>query len=251
MHKLSVVIITYNEEKNIGRCLESVQSVADEILIVDSFSTDQTKQVSEMYNVKFIQHPFEGHIQQKNYAASQASYDYVLSLDADETLSKDLQASILKEKMIFSKDGYFMNRMTSYLGKWIRHGSWYPDRKMRLWNRHKGKWGGQNPHDKFELFGGNTAGYLKGDILHYTYNSIEEHVAQFDKFTTISATQMQKEGKRATYVHIFFSPIVSFIKGFFIRLGFLDGFYGIVLCIVNSFATFIKYVKLRELNKNK
>jgi glycosyltransferase involved in cell wall biosynthesis len=247
---LSVVIITFNEKENIARCIDSVKLVADEIVVVDSFSKDNTKALCIEHGVRFIEHPFEGYIEQKNWAASQATYDYVLSLDADEALCPTLQKSILAEKEHFSKDGYYMNRMTNYLGVWIKHGSWYPDKKLRVWNRKKGRWAGRNPHDCYIMDASSTIGYLKGDILHYSYTSIEGHIAQLDKFTSITAMHLNEEGKKSTYVSIFFSPIFSFIKGFFIRLGFLDGYYGIVICLINAFATHMKYVKLRELNKS-
>jgi glycosyltransferase involved in cell wall biosynthesis len=250
MDKLSVVLITYNEEKNIARCLDSVKEIADEIVVVDSFSNDRTKEICKAYQVRFIQNEFKGHIEQKNFAADLAQNDYVLSLDADEALDSKLKTSILKEKARFSKDAYEMNRVTCYLGKWIRHGAWYPDRKLRLWNRHKGRWGGQNPHDCYMMNDGSSIGRLKGDLLHYSYYSVEEHVKQFDKFTSISAQQMFAEGKKSSVLQIFLSPLVSFFKGFFLKMAFLDGFYGIVICIINSFATFIKYLKLRELNKS-
>jgi glycosyltransferase involved in cell wall biosynthesis len=249
MNKLSVVIITFNEEENIARCLDSVKEIADEIVVVDSFSTDKTEDICKEYKTVFYKKKFEGHIQQKNDAASKATFDYVLSLDADEVLSPKLQKAILKEKENFKFDGYFLNRMTIYLGHKIRHGAWYPDRKLRLWNRKKGSWGGQNPHDKFEMISEASTTRLPGDILHYSYFSIEQHVQQFDKFTSISAAELFKEGKKAGYFKIFGSAFFNFFKGFFIKLAFLDGFYGIVICIFNSFATFIKYIKLRELNK--
>ncbi len=249
--KLSVVIITYNEEENIARCLDSVKTVADEIVVVDSFSKDRTKEICLSYGVRFSEHVFQGHIEQKNYAASLASFDYVLSLDADEALCPTLTKAVLEAKQNFSFDGYYMNRMTNYLGKWIRHGSWYPDRKLRLWNRQKGRWGGQNPHDKYEMNEDCKIGFLKGDILHYSYNSIEGHIRQFDKFTSISAVHLHNEGKKATLFKVFFSPLTNFFKGFFLRLAFLDGYYGILICIINAFATYMKYVKLRELNKGK
>jgi len=140
MPKLSVVIITLNEEKNIGRCLESVKDIADEIVIVDSFSTDRTEEICLRYNARFIKHEFVGHIEQKNWAIEQASYLHVLSLDADEELSERLKKSILEVKGNWKHDGYYFNRLTNYCGKWIRHTSWYPARKLRLWDRSKGKW---------------------------------------------------------------------------------------------------------------
>jgi len=250
MNKLSVVIITFNEELNIARCLESVKNLADEIVVVDSFSKDNTKNICLSYGSKFIEHAFEGHIQQKNFAASLATFDYVLSLDADEALDEILKKNILTAKQNFTFDGYYMNRMNNYLGKWIRHGAWYPDKKLRLWNRHKGKWGGQNPHDCYEMNDGSKVGFLNGDILHYTYTSIEGHIAQMDKFTSISAVNMFNEGKKSSLLKVFLSPVTNFIKGFFIKTAFLDGYYGIVICFINAFATFLKYVKLRKLYMN-
>ncbi|MBT8332765.1 MAG: glycosyltransferase family 2 protein, partial [Deltaproteobacteria bacterium] len=138
--KISAVIITYNEERNIGRCLDSVREVADEIVVVDSYSTDKTKEICHSMNVKFLQHHFEGHIEQKNYAVSCASCGQVLSLDADEVLSEKLQQSILAAKQSWRFDGYSFNRLTNYWGKWNRHSGWYPDTKLRLWDRSKGRW---------------------------------------------------------------------------------------------------------------
>ncbi|MTI29248.1 glycosyltransferase family 2 protein, partial [Cytophagales bacterium RKSG123] len=147
MKKISAVIITYNEEKNIQRCLESLKGVVDEIVVVDSLSTDNTKKICEKFDVHFIENPFEGHIEQKNYAMGCARNDYVLSLDADEALSPKLKESILKVKENWTADFYSFNRLNNYCGQWIRHSGWYPDKKIRLWDRRKGKWGGKNPHD--------------------------------------------------------------------------------------------------------
>ena len=143
--KVSAVIITYNEERNIKRCLDSIVGVADEIVVVDSYSTDRTEEICKAYHVKFIQHRFFGHIQQKNWAILQATSPYILSLDADEALSDELRLSILKAKKNWTHDGYYFNRLTNYCGKWIRHTSWYPARKLRLWDSRKGSWGGFNP----------------------------------------------------------------------------------------------------------
>ena len=134
MTKLSVVIITFNEEKNIARCLDSIESIADDIIVVDSFSTDQTKQICSQFNVRFIQHEFEGHIEQKNWALQQAKYPHVLSLDADEALTEPLQTLVRSIKENWTADGYTMNRLTNYCGQWIKHCGWYPDRKLRQVN---------------------------------------------------------------------------------------------------------------------
>ena len=161
--KLSVVIITFNEEKNIARCLESVKDIADEIVVVDSFSKDKTEEICRGYGVKFIEHKFEGHIEQKNYASSQATYQHVLSLDADEALSDELKESIIKVKNDWNGYGYSMNRLTNYCGKWIHHCGWYPDTKIRLMDKSKGKWDGDNPHDQFIMQDNAEAIQLKGD----------------------------------------------------------------------------------------
>ncbi len=149
--RISAVIITFNEERNIGRCLESLVGVADEIVVVDSYSTDRTEEICKSFDAKFIRHRFFGHIEQKNWAILQASSPYILSLDADETLSDELRKSILQVKKDWTHDGYNFNRLTNYCGKWIRHTSWYPARKLRLWDSRKGHWGGYNPHDRFLL----------------------------------------------------------------------------------------------------
>jgi glycosyltransferase involved in cell wall biosynthesis len=249
MDKLSVVIITFNEEKNIGRCIESVLEIADEILVVDSFSTDKTQQICLEYDVKFITHPFEGYIEQKNYAASLATYDYVLSLDADEALSVELRNNIKLIIQHFAFDGYTFNRLNNYCGKWIFHSGWYPDRKLRLWNRKKGKWGGENPHDRFELEVNGTETFLKGNLLHYSYSSISDHIAQANKFSTISAINSIKKGRKVRVIQALVNPFWRFVRNYFFKLGFLDGYYGFVVCIINSHENFLKYVKMIELQK--
>src|SRR5689334_8148283 len=146
--RLSVVIITFNEEKNIGRCIDSVKKVADEIVVVDSYSKDRTKEICQEKGVRFIENAFGGHIQQKNFALSQSTYDFVLSLDADETLSEELERSVLKVKANGTHQSYSMNRVTSLGKSWMYTTDWYPDRKLRLWNKNIGSWGGYNPHDR-------------------------------------------------------------------------------------------------------
>ncbi len=250
MIKLSAVIITYNEEKNIKRCIDSLIPVADEIVIVDSFSEDRTKEICDNYDVKFITHPFEGHIEQKNWAVKQATFDYVLSIDADEALSERLKKSVLEVKENWNADGYFFNRLNNFCGKWIRHSGWYPDRKIRLFIKDKGVWGGVNPHDKFVMNDKAKTLFLKGDLLHYSYYSINEHVEQINKFSSIKARELYKKGKKFTLLRLIFSPLIKFIKGYFIYFGFLDGFFGFVISINSAHSNFLKYVKLREFRKS-
>ncbi len=248
MIKLSVVIITFNEEKNIARCIESVKSIADEIVVLDSFSTDQTKMICESLNVQFFQHAFDGHIQQKNRAITYASSPYILSLDADEALDEDLNAAILKIKTNWTHDGYYMNRLTNYCGHWVKHCGWYPDKKLRLWDSRKGHWTGINPHDKYEMhLGDTTTGFLKGDILHYSFNSIADHYKQVEYFTTISAKAYFDKKKKAPLIKLVVNPIAKFIDSYIIRLGFLDGTTGFRISKISAFATYLKYKKLRSL----
>lgn len=252
MRPLSVAIITLNEEKNISRCLSSIQGIADEIVILDSFSTDRTGEIALQFGARFIQQKFAGYIQQKNLALQKTTHNNVLLLDADETLSEELKSSILKEKeQDFSVDAYRMNRCTNYCGKFIRHGLWYPDRKVRLIKKQIGEWGGVNPHDKIVLHDGIKIKQLPGDILHYSFNSIDEHVAQNNKFSSISAEALFQRGKRTNWFKIIFNPAWAFINGYFLRLGFLDGFYGFVIARNVSHLTFLKHSKLYQKQKEK
>jgi heptosyltransferase III len=246
---ISVVIITYNEEKNIDRCLESVKDIADEIVVIDSFSTDLTKTICIQHDVKFIEHAFEGYIEQKNWALTQAAHPYVLSLDADEALSDTLKKSVLEAKNNWTHDAWYFNRMTNYCGKWIKHGRWYPDRKLRLWDIRKGRWGGYNPHDKVIMNEPATKQYLKGDILHYSYYSINQHVLQANQFTDITSVEAFKKKKKYSLLKTIFYPPIRFIRDFFISRGFLDGFEGFVVCAISAYASYLKCIKVRQLYK--
>lgn len=253
MPEISVVIITYNEERNVARCLDSVKRIADDILVVDSYSTDKTEEICKVKGARFVQHKFEGHIEQKNWAFTQAKFPIVMSIDADEVLSDKLQKSILAVKSNWTEDGYYMNRLTNYCGKWIYHCGWYPDRKLRLVDSRKGKWGGVNPHDKYEMTGGNKViGFLHGDILHYSYNTIEDHYRQVDYFTNISSRELFKDGKKTNFIIIMFSPLIKFVRDYLIKLGFLDGASGFTISRISAYATYLKYRKLHSLwNSNR
>jgi glycosyltransferase involved in cell wall biosynthesis len=249
MTKLTVTVITFNEEKNIGRCLQSVKAVADEIIVVDSLSTDKTKEICLSHNVTFIEQPFLGYIQQKNYALSRSSNRHVLSLDADEALSEQLVKSILEEKQKgFPGDGYTMNRFNNYCGQWIRHGTYYPDRKLRLLNLNKGQWGGQNPHDKIIVQEGSTVIHLRGDLLHYTYQTFEQHMHQMQRFSTIGAKALFDKGRSPSYFKLIINPMWAFIKGYIIKLGFLDGKAGFTIARLTALQSYLKYKKLIQLH---
>jgi glycosyltransferase involved in cell wall biosynthesis len=257
MQKLSVVIITFNEEHNIGRCIDSVAGIADEVLVVDSGSTDTTKAICESKGARVIEHPFKGHIEQKNYAASQAANEWVLSLDADEALSEELRNSILG---LLNDEagldqwggvlGYSMNRLTNYCGHWVRHCGWYPDTKLRLFSRSRGAWGGTNPHDKYELTDKHAyAGFLKGDILHYSYYTVDEHYKQMKYFADIAAKANINKGKKANSSNLIINPVAKFIRHYIIKLGFLDGETGYTISRISAWGTYLKYYKMLEMQR--
>jgi glycosyltransferase involved in cell wall biosynthesis len=246
--KLSVVIITFNEEKNIERCLLSVKEVADEIVVLDSFSKDRTEEICARHGVKFFRHTFDGHIQQKNRAITYAQNEYVLSLDADEALDDQLKRSILDVKREFKMDGYYMNRLTNYCGQWVRHSGWYPDAKLRLWKRGKGEWRGINPHDKYEMFEGDkVTGRLNGDILHYSYFTTADHYRQVEHFTDIAAKAYFEKRRKAGFYNLIVNPVAKFIDHYILHLGFLDGRAGFQIARISAYATYLKYKKLKQL----
>ena len=245
--QLSVVIITFNEEACIERCIRSVKAVADEVLVVDSFSTDRTEEICRTHGVRFVQHPFDGYIEQKNRAWEMAGGTYLLSLDADEALSDELLLSVQIEKNKgFPSGAYTMNRRTSIGEKWIRHGSWYPDRKLRLAKKELARWGGVNPHDKLILNNEVKTEHLNGDILHYSFKSMYAFRQQGERFSKIAAEAMHKNGKKSSFIKIYISPVVAFIKSYFIKRGFLDGKEGYIIAKEIARQTKIKYVELKE-----
>ena len=246
---LSVVIIAFNEEKNIGRCIDSVSTIAEEIIVLDSFSEDHTVEIAKQKGALVTQVKFKGYVNQKNDALQLASNNFILSLDADETLSKELILSILNIKKNAQLAAYSMNRCTNYCGHFLKHGSWYPDRKIRLFDKRVAIWGGNDPHDTVLLEKGVETSHLKGDILHFSYGSIEEHINQNNRFSTIAAQTLLKRRIRFLWAKIIINPFWAFIYGYIFRLGFLDGFYGFVVAINVGHYTFMKYSKLWQLKK--
>ncbi len=248
---LSIVIITYNEEHNIRRCLESVQGVGNEILVVDSGSLDGTADICRELGATVIEQDFLGYIEQKNFATSKAKNDWVLSLDADEALTPELKSSILKLFPQPGADGYTMNRLTNYCGAWVRHGGWYPDVKLRLYNRNAGQWTGINPHDRFRLNLGSKMLHLQGDILHYSYASLSDHLKQIDRFSTIGAISLLNQGKHSSIAKILYKPLARFLRHYVIKAGFLDGLTGYTIALNSAHAVFLKYLRLYYLQKDK
>ena len=247
MKNLSVVIITYNEEAHISNCIESVKPVADEIIVLDCYSTDKTVEIARAKGAVIHESKFRGYIEQKNLALKYASHDFVLSLDADEMLDDSLLEAVAKEKASPSGKAYSMNRCTKYGSRFIRHGQWYPDKKLRLFDKRIAAWGGMNPHDKVVLTSPVPVTHLPGDILHFSYDSVEEHVAHGNKFSTIAAESMYKHGRRAYWFNFIINPIWAFIQGYFLRLGLLDGVEGFIIARISSHHTFLKYIKLYRL----
>jgi glycosyltransferase involved in cell wall biosynthesis len=250
MQTLSVVIITYNEEHNIGRCIDSVKGIADEIVVLDSFSTDATAEIVRQKGCIFHQQVFSGYGAQKNAAALFAKYDYVFFIDADEFLSDALKESIkVQKKFDFAFDGYTMNRLNNYCGQWIRHGSWYPDKKLRIINRKKGAWNNALVHESIVMESEPTLFHLKGDLLHYAYDSIEEHIAKNNSYSELSAELLFKKGQHSNRFTIIFNPFWAFLHSYILRLGFLDGFNGFIIAVNLSHLTFLKYIKLYQLEQ--
>lgn len=250
MEKLSVTIITFNEQRNIERCIRSVSQIASEIIVLDSGSSDETVPIAERLGAKVTYHPFDGHIEQKNRALEMASMPWILSLDADEEVSDELKDSIVR--FLDNPEGSVasMNRLTNYCGRWIRHGGWYPDAKIRLVKRGSASWGGQNPHDKLIPCSQRIPYKLKGDLLHYSIPDLQSHLRQIEKFSSIAANQLAMKKSSVGLLKIIFSPISRFIKIYFIRLGFLEGFYGFTIAALSAWAVFLKYLKANWIRRN-
>lgn len=248
--QLSVVVITLNEEKNIERCLLSVKEIADEVLVIDSLSTDNTTIISARLGAKIIDQEFLGYVGQRNFGADNAENDWILMLDADEVVSPELVQSIANIKKDPKYSCYEFNRLTNYCGKWIKHCGWYPDKKIRLYNKNAGKWTGHLVHEHWEANNKDeTVGYLKGDLLHYTYNTIDDHVSQIHKFTELSARSAVEAGKNISLLKLWLGPKWFFFSRYILKLGFLDGYYGYLLCKLSTYAQVIKYSKIRQYNK--
>ena len=242
MPQISACIISFNEEDKIEDCLKSLLPVADEIVLVDSLSTDGTLQIAGQYTDRIFHQPFLGHIEQKNLAVDKASHDWIISLDCDERLSPELQQSILAIKdRLGDADAYCMARKTFYVYRWLNH-CWYPDIKTRLFNRNSSRWGGTNPHDHI-VTEGNRIVRLSGDIYHYSFDSLSDHLQTIDKFTEIGADELVRKNKRFNL----FSPLTHsswiFIKLYLLKRGFLDGFAGLTVSVLSCMHVYIKYSK--------
>jgi glycosyltransferase involved in cell wall biosynthesis len=248
MIPLSAVIITLNEEEKIGICLDSLKGIADEIVVVDSFSTDGTEGLCLARGVRFLRHRFQGYVEQIRHAVDQAAFPHVLSIDADEALSPRLRESILAVKKEFPNDAYCFNRLNYFCGIPIRHGAWHPDRKLRLWRKDRGGYGGANPHYRVIMAPGSTTGFLEGDLLHYSYDSREALFHQSAKFAMIAAQELHRAGKRVTLPGLIFRPAFRFLRDYLLKGGMLDGFPGLLIAASAAAGNFQKHARLRQLN---
>jgi len=243
MAEISACIISYNEEKKIEDCLKSLDGIVDEIILVDSLSTDRTVEIASKYTPHIYDQKFLGHIEQKNLAVSKAKHDWILSLDCDERLSDELRASICKIKeQLETADAYKMARKTFYIYRWLSH-CWYPDMKVRLFNKNCAKWGGTNPHDKV-MVDSERMGYLRGDILHYSFDTVSSHIQTLDKFSEIGANEIIKRGKKVSVFSPFTHGFWIFFRMYFLKKGFLDGFAGLLASVLSFVHVFVKYSKV-------
>ncbi len=255
MTPISAVIITFNEERNILRCIESLRGVADEIVVLDSFSSDRTKEICEELSkdlpVRFYQKEWIGYTHNKNYLNSLTTHDYLFSIDADEALDEELKAAIISEKNKGLHGTYAVNRLTNYCGKWIKHSGWYPDRKIRLYNRKKAQWySPTNLHEIIKLDHPQSHQILEGDLLHWAYDTYTEHYLKIDNFTSIAAKfYVLNVNKKIGLDKIIINPTWNFFKAYIIKRGFLDGFEGYIIAKFHATGTFLKYAKIRELQK--
>ncbi len=247
MSGLSAVIITFNEEKYIEQCIKSVAKVADEIVVVDSFSTDKTPEICKRNGVRYIEHPFYGYRDQKEFAIAQASFDHVLSLDADEALSPELEKSISAVKRDFRYDGYTFNRLNNFCGRWMYHTNLFPERKIRLFNRKRAHWGGYNIHETVIPDNPKSVYYLKGNLLHWLCDSYEENVGKMNNYTTLLANEYFNQGIKVNAKKLLFNPLWRFFHSYIIKGGFIDGFDGFVVSQLLATTCFLKYIKLRKL----
>ena len=247
MPKLSVTVITRNEAANIGAALRSV-AWADELIVVDSASTDDTAAIARQYTTRVSVRDWPGYVAQKNHAASIASHDWILSLDADERVTPDLEREI---RILMNTDpphaGYRIPRVTWYLGRWIRTTDWYPDDQLRLYDRRRAEWAGKYVHESVSARG--TTGRLRGELQHYAYRDVADHLETIDRYTTYAARQMHEEGRRAQWLQIAGHPALAFLRNYVAHGGIRDGVPGLIVSALNSYYVLMKLAKLWELQR--
>lgn len=243
--KLSATIVALNEERNIVRAIESLHG-SDEIVVVDSGSADRTREIARSLGARVIEEPWRGYAAQKNFAAECASHDWILSIDADEAPGEVLQAEILELKRDGPAfDAYDMPRLAQYCGRWILHSGWYPDRKVRLYDRQRASWTGEFVHESVKVNG--RTGQLRGKLLHFTCSSVGEHLKTLDRYTTLAAHELIAKRTPLSAWKLMFDPAWTFFRSYIIQQGFRDGPQGFTIARMASLYTFLKYAKAREL----
>lgn len=247
--KISAVIITLNEEDRLPDALASLQGLADEVIVVDSYSSDRTVEIARSARALVRQNRFEDYGQQKNFAMAQAGCEWILNLDADERVSPELKRAIvgLKEGTApLDAAAFAIKRKTFYLGRWIRHSGWYPDRKVRLFRKSAAVWQGRI-HERLVVTG--PVARLRGDILHFTYRDIGDHVRRLERYSTYQAEEIVARGQTFLFLRLLLLPAITFLRHYAWRLGFLDGFPGLVIAMIQSWATAMKYLKAIALKR--
>lgn len=243
---LSVTIITLNEEKNLRKCLESV-AFADEVIISDSESQDRTLSIAREFTDKVFQEPWQGFARQKNLAQEKAQGPWILNIDADERVTPELKEEILS---VIQKDppyaGFKIPRKNFFCGQWIRHGGWYPNYQLRLYQKEAGSFALREVHEQVVVKG--RVGTLKAPLEHYTYDSISDYLKRMDRYSDLSARQYLQEGKKVSWPEILFRTKYTFFRMWILQKGFLDGAKGLVLAVLYSYYTFVKYAKLKEIS---
>lgn len=247
MDPLSATLITYNEEANIEEALQSIAWV-DEIVVVDRASTDRTVDICRRYTDRVFDRGWTGFVDQKNHAVSLASHDWILSLDADERVGPELRREIEQlRKTGLPQPGYRIPRVAFFMGRWIRHGDWYPDYQLRLFDRRRGRWAGGRVHESVRVEG--IPGVLRGEIRHYTYRSLSNYLRRLETYSSLAAQDYLQKGRRASMFKVLGNPFVAFVKGYLLKRGFLDGSPGLMVAIMGAVSVFFKYAKLYELQK--
>ena len=244
---LSGVVITFNEERNLARCLESLRAVCDELLVVDSGSTDRTREIAAAAGARVVQRPFDGFTAQKAFAAAQAAHDHVLSLDADEWLSPELTAAIAAVKAGWTHDGYDFNRLNLYGERPVRSCGWYPDAKIRLWDRRQGGWGGGLVHETVSLAPGARRGHLAGDLMHAAHQEAGQLLQKVQSYSGLWARE--HAGRRVSAPGVFLKGLAAFLRSYLLKGGILDGYEGLLISVTNANHAFYKYARLLEANR--
>jgi glycosyltransferase involved in cell wall biosynthesis len=251
MSKISSIVICKNEEKNISRCLESLRQVSDEIIVVDSFSEDKTVDIARDIATKVFQREFVSYGDQKNWAISQAIHNNILSLDADECLSDELIVELEELKKRNIDCAYFFTRRINFCGQWIKYGSWNPDQKIRLWDRRSGRWNTPLVHERVEIDENYKIGFLNSPILHYTSHSIDAHIGQINRFSSLKAKELLENNVKPNFIQLFIKPCWKFFWAYIIKLGFLDGYFGFIIAKNSAFGQYLRYAKLYQLRKER